>query len=510
MKSIKSLPILFLCATIFPLTGCHEKENEPKNDLKPVKVFDWNHDETRPIHTLEFEIEELDNPKFTLYADSIKQVDTNFTVNDVDALYLYDANQDGYRDLCVSGSVDTIPYADYCAIYDVKNNERIFYIIDSVVNAYNDYHFSLVNNKLVLTKDRCGKSAIVDQTYADGRIEYSKDKGVFVKWNNRYLFDKCDFSFNIANEDNEEIELKEDKGVYTANLNTNTLYSITVDYKSASFDVLNYQEVNEIRPHVVSLSNRSNYDDSLTIYKIEDTEGCYKMYFYFIKGNTSNYELHASGHSKLLKFDIKHESGHTLSDLIAVNRNNILKATQEENDLVGTYDYLCRVTDVTYDENNKALLDVPVSEINSAIVNKEKELSHRFTYETKGATKKVIELFDERIMKYNDKYYVLLGTFDFDSIKHEGHDGTFNFSLKEKTAEAENLNDGQKILVNNIDSLVVIRTYANVDLTFSYKIKIGMRTFYISDATHFCDSSRSGFKYYYVIKSENNFSSLFQ
>lgn len=507
MKNVKKLSLLIsLFAIAMPLVGCnHDGGSSNKVDkLKPVKVFDWYHDGTVPTSSYSFEMEELENPKFTFYANNIKQANTSFAINNVNALYLFDANNDGYRDICVSGSTKTKKPLDYSAIYDVKNNKRIFYIVDTVAGLYNDYHFSLNLNSLVLTKDKCDNSAVINKTYSSGVMKYSEEKGVYVGWRNDQMFDRCSFSLKAANTQSSDVEIKNENDVITATLNTHTLYSLTVDYYSSA------NNIKDLRPYIFSLANHNPNDDNLVLYDEEDLAGTHTMYFYFLDKGTANYEIQASGYSQFYNFNIKNESGHTISDFTDIDVLRANNITQEENDLKGTYDYLCRVTDVTRSNDIKELFSMPLFEISDDMVKVETELEHRFTFTFSGGEKKVVDILSDRLLKYNSKYYVVLGYFRFEDIAHEDYVGTFNFSLKEANAEAENLNSGEKIVVNNINTFMARRAYENREFTPSYKIRIGKELFYIADATTFSTSNSGGYNIYYNIISENNFSSLFQ
>ena len=113
-----------------------------------MKIYDWYHDGKIPTTGTSFTLEEFENPTFKVSTTlAITHEGTDLKIEDVNAIYAYDVNKDGYRDLCITTSTKTSPYADYSLIYDVKNNKQLFYIVDTTVNIYNDYHFSLNNDK---------------------------------------------------------------------------------------------------------------------------------------------------------------------------------------------------------------------------------------------------------------------------------------------------------------------------------------------------------------------------
>ena len=148
----------------------------------------------------------------------------NTEINHIASLILYDINNDGYRDFCVTTQPGG---SNRVAIYDVVNNERLYYL--EAVSAINNdgYWFSLENKSLVL---HCSVYAdTFDDTNDWAFMKYSTYSGVYAEWSN-YL-NLAGFSLNIRDTNANIIAAS---GVN--NSNPNVRYSLVLDsYKTYWF-----------------------------------------------------------------------------------------------------------------------------------------------------------------------------------------------------------------------------------------------------------------------------------
>ena len=478
-----------------------------------MKIYDWYHDGKIPTTGTSFTLEEFENPTFKVSTTlAITHEGTDLKIEDVNAIYAYDVNKDGYRDLCITTSTKTSPYADYSLIYDVKNNKQLFYIVDTTVNIYNDYHFSLNNDKIVLTKDRCDKSAVVTQTYSRGYMDYSEEKGVFTRWENMYTFDTCDISLSYGDVDFNEVNVKQEGNFNVVDIDLNAMYCFTVDYYSRDFTNINNLDV---RPHMFSLANRERYDDNIRVVKTEDLKGTYRTYFYFTKAGIANYEFQVSGHSELFKFNIVKNEDRSLNALFGKKEADLSKVVSiayEENNN-GTYheDGLRRIYDYTAKDFAMDFLKASAYPVGNVELAAADFLQKRviYTYPDKSYS---IDIYSNGYAKYNDKYYAILGdiagneNISMLSLK-------FGFLFGVTSGEVEDLTTGQKTTFEGLDNIVTTVEHSSSEYhydsnpQYQYKLTIDKVYFYLVDATHFVDSTRS--PYLHTVVSDFNFASVF-
>ena len=513
MKSIKSLPILCLCAISFSLVGCNTQSGPKSSSLKPMKIYDWYHDSKIPTASTTFTLEEFENPTFKVSnALAITHEGSDLKIEDVNAIYAYDINKDGYRDLCISTSTKTSPYADYCLIYDVKNNKQLFYIVDTTVNKYNDYHFSLEKDKLLLTKDSCDKSAVVEKTYSRGLMDYSKEKGVYTMWENMYDFNTCDISLSFGDIDNNKVDMKVDGNVNVVDIDMNAMYCFTVDYYSKDFTNINNLDV---RPHMFSLANRDRYDDNIKIVKTDDLKGTYKTYFYFTKAASANYEFQVSGHSELFKFNIAKKEDRSVNALFGkkeTDLNSVTSITYEE-DQTGIYQEgaLRRIYNYTGKDIARDFLKAAAFPVGNVELAAQDFLQKRVTY-TYPDKSYSIDIYSNGYAKYNDKYYAVLGNIEGNENLALGS-LKFAFSYGVTSGEIENLTTGQKTTFEGLDKIITTAEYSpntyhyDSKPQYQYKLTVGENYFYLIDANRFVTSVRA--PNLHTIVSDFNFASVF-
>jgi len=146
----------------------------------------------------------------------------NTEINHIASLILYDINNDGYRDFCVTTQTRGV---NRVAIYDVVNYERLYYLeAISQINP-DGYWFSLENKSLVL--HRGSNVDTFDETNDWAFMKYSSATGVYGEWFNH--IDLTGFNLNIRDENMQVVR--------SCNVNdTNLRYSLVLNsYKTYWF-----------------------------------------------------------------------------------------------------------------------------------------------------------------------------------------------------------------------------------------------------------------------------------
>ena len=103
------------------------------------------------------------------------------------SLILYDANKDGYRDLCM-----TYEGLNSVEIYDVHNDKQLYYIADNNVTS-DSYWLTLESNKLAIhVGPEVNPYMESDNT---GYFSYSSTDGVYAYWDNYQKATKMSVSY---------------------------------------------------------------------------------------------------------------------------------------------------------------------------------------------------------------------------------------------------------------------------------------------------------------------------
>lgn len=521
MKSIKSLPILFLCATLFPLVGCQNKSAKYENK----KIVDWYHDNYSPLGPTTFELKEFDNPKFNIdVSKNLTQENGAFKAKGVYAVYVYDINKDGYRELCISATDEN--NTDYSYIYDLKNNEYLYYIKDcDVQNVCRHYHFYLDNIALAISKDKNDSTGAVSSTYSKGLILYSKERGVYTSWINKYAIRDCKYSLTTLDPNDTPVNVKREKYLTTGDLDDHSLYCL-----KAEIDDTFTQDYSSM----FSLTYRSLGKDNIKVVDKGYENGTYKMVFYFNgqngKAETSDYEVQISGYNENYRFNIASEgTSQTVGDLLGASNkikavNDASKVVVEENQYYeyGRFYGLRFIDEITRDERKEYAvyyLDSLAYEVNDVFYNTNIESSVRLNYYDKSGTKYSVEINNGRYFMKDGKCYASFENFDMKSVIPASflRNTKIGFFKEMKNVEIEDLDNSTKVSFNNLDLIEATwysssseHPYPPKGTHFKYRINtdIKNRGFYIVDANTFI-SDYDGVEVY-VIESGYNFANLFQ
>ena len=198
ISAFLSLPLLTSCGR----SSHSYSESRPSSNssvpfhngdkINPIKIFDYFLDDGYPSE-YSFNLKEFSSEPFSLNARREIISPGGETVIKADnALFVYDVNDDGYRDFCITQQAPTSVYRTYIKVYDYKNDKLILNTEkrDSKFN----YFFEIYEDKLCVFKTH---DRYFDTRYGRGVIEY-KNSEVDIKWTNYFEIDRLDLSFTYA------------------------------------------------------------------------------------------------------------------------------------------------------------------------------------------------------------------------------------------------------------------------------------------------------------------------
>ena len=155
-------------------------------NLAPQKIFDCYNDGYRLTSPIYFDAYEYTPSSFVVDTDlNIIQEGTNYYFGKALALYLYDADKDGYRDLCMGYTEgENGETNDYVSIFSLVKNKEIYHLSEAGILNRGDYHFYAdfaVERKLYLHKDILN-SSFEQETLDIGEVKYYSSTGVSIEW----------------------------------------------------------------------------------------------------------------------------------------------------------------------------------------------------------------------------------------------------------------------------------------------------------------------------------------
>ena len=155
-------------------------------NLVPQKIFDCYNDGYRLSSPIYFDAYEYTPSSFVVDTDlNIIQEGTNYYFGKALALYLYDADKDGYRDLCMGYTEgDNGETNDCVSIFSLAKNKEIYHLSEAGILNRGDYHFYAdfsVERKLYLHKDILN-SSFEQETLDIGEVRYYDVIGIMIEW----------------------------------------------------------------------------------------------------------------------------------------------------------------------------------------------------------------------------------------------------------------------------------------------------------------------------------------
>ena len=167
---INTLLLTILCGCSNTISPSDSQPSASSNYIKPesFKVYDVYLDDGYPEeHT--FVLEEFEDQSF--YVSNKSGAIINDTYGTVviggSAVYVFDANNDGYRDFCTVRSDGSGVIYWYVSIYDLHNNKEIYRHWERLRFSY---FLNLKDNDLYV---RQVKTYFDDETINEGKLSFS-------------------------------------------------------------------------------------------------------------------------------------------------------------------------------------------------------------------------------------------------------------------------------------------------------------------------------------------------
>ncbi len=209
------------------------------------------------------------------------------------SLYLYDANEDGYRDLCITSNNRQ---GNSIFIYDLKKEGEIFYLepIRRSDNSVDSYSFSLDGSNMLYAECSSIVNSRLNSEY--GVVSYSSNYGVYVDWKN-YL-NVSGFMLTIRGSDGAAII---SSVVRSTVANVSTTLSRR---KSYSFFIKPLEDVDAGEEYMHFAYRNSGVTFNPTTFKLseysEEADGkqfCFSFSYSQNTNDNTNLTVHFSGYS---------------------------------------------------------------------------------------------------------------------------------------------------------------------------------------------------------------------
>ena len=233
-----------------------------------------------------------DQGKFLCVLGEVNYYSVELRIDIPKTLILYDLNNDGYRDLCMCfatrGAVQ---------IYDLYNDEELYYIADSNVTI-DGYWLSLENNGLMIHASDGIRPYLESLNY--GYFKCEKNGRVYVEWNDYLDIGTLNVTYQNTNRDS---------FIAWGSSAANSQTDITVNSGYYSFWVKGYNS--NIKKSDIHISARDSHTSFIVGTNIEDNArgfGFSLAFNYSYNSNGSRYmsfQVLCSG--KAMKFNVFYE-----------------------------------------------------------------------------------------------------------------------------------------------------------------------------------------------------------
>ena len=305
MKKNKNLSIIATFLSLPLLVGCagathsyysskppytYDPSYNPGDKIDPIKVFDYFQDDGYP-DPLTFELKEFINSPFAL-DDNQNVIDNkgNIILNAGAALYLYDVNNDGYRDFCVTKESKVGDYSTSLIIHDLRNN---YEILNYKEEGRFNYFFEIRNNNLGVYKTH---NKYNETRYGEGLINFTAKN--YIKWDNIFDIKSVDFTFTYADASHTAVsKARKNNDTLYADVDRTAIYLIELDVR---------KNIPVVYPEGFydPISFVCNSDDVVIFNPLKNNPFKYAIYF---QGSEDSFsiDMNFSGFSKTLNFDVK-------------------------------------------------------------------------------------------------------------------------------------------------------------------------------------------------------------
>ena len=255
---INTLLLTILCGCSNTVSSSDSQISASSNYTKPesFKVYDVYLDDGYPSNKT-FVLEEFEDQSF--YVDDKSKAITNNTYGTVmgycSAVYVFDANNDGYRDFCTVKSNGSGVIYWYVSIYDLHNQKEIFYYFERLRFSY----FLTLKDDALFVKQT--KTYFNDETINEGKLSFNKDKGVYIEWNRNYDISDFDVNISLANPSHTPVTIKKEKDINYVTVDTVSQYFFDINIHSNVAYEMNKMPISfALEKSIFSLSSISRSD----------------------------------------------------------------------------------------------------------------------------------------------------------------------------------------------------------------------------------------------------------
>ena len=471
--------------------------------LKPFKVYDVYLDDTIP-DPYSFVLEEFEDQSFYLDKNKCITNETYGTVtNYSSAVYVFDANNDGYRDFCSVKSDGSGVIYWYVTIYDLHNQKEIFKYWERPRNSYflllreNDLYVKQVNDYYS------------DETINEGKLSFDKDKGVYIIWNKNYDISDFDVKITYADPKHTPLTIKKVKDVYNVVVDNVSQYFFDIDIAADTDYGEEYIPISFVMP-----ANR------FSISKVSKLDSLQRYCFFFsdYSGSECTVHINVSNITKTFVFSVRSSATYlTLGDVISWSKEVTL-----DNITMFEYEYestlsaiLVRSRHITryYDGNsfssalanfNQIAFEISPDDFDFLTDEFRTYYTYRFYLGEQMYSYQAVSGFIE----FNGKWYKMRSIFE---LYASTRDSFYAFPSNIEESLIYNSDNAEtNVLVDYLSDLIFSEssTHNKSVENAKYYFVINDVKYYILSPKEFL-SSQANYRYLYTIVSDKDFSSLF-
>ena len=155
-------------------------------NLPPMKVFDCYNDGYRLTTPITFLANEYTPNTFIVDTEmNVIQKETNYYFGKAHALYLYDADGDGYRDFCMGFTQgEGTNTNDAVSIFSLARNKEIYHLSEAGILNNGDYHFfgDFAHSSTLYVHKDAMNAALERTTVDEGRLSINAYAEVTIDW----------------------------------------------------------------------------------------------------------------------------------------------------------------------------------------------------------------------------------------------------------------------------------------------------------------------------------------
>lgn len=472
----------------------------------PTRIFDYAVYFADPPENYVFTMDEF--PNKTFFANDHLVYTDSYSIDNANALYLYDVNSDGYRDFCFVEAYGSSDASYGVRVYDYFHQEMIYNMHER--NRGINYFLDLDGSDLKIERTRTDK--IGQAEYGSGIFHTKSYNNVYVVWNSRYTFNEANFKIQDA-DDMTLIYSASYSGDLNISLEADKLYLLTIEvayansWPNADNTVSFYYNGGDI------------YQNNFHIcdYSLTGARNAQYQYLFYFTGGINSYKLDVSVNSFMVSYNFSLSNWSSQKTIASALGYNFLAPYITEIDFEEevtlddpvNYDSLKKVATVS-DELELAkfagyLQNSLAFKINSSYFTTDHYKKRRaYTFHADVYGLQTITALDNYLVTGGDMFYLTNTYFP------ESNNPTYKFAVTSGTNfTADRVNSAEVYTINYVDQLTFTRReaigYSKDSAQFVLHASAN-RTFYIVNSNHFLNEACT---YIYAITSSINFSSLF-